>query len=158
MASSIDPSVPIAGHATTLSVRNNFLAAKNEIEALQGSASVINARRGATIISVASAPASGGVVTMNVTDWFNEGQVLYLKLTAIGNTLLTTFELYGRDTYQVADRMYQAAGADAYTAPYEDRIPFWYRDIDATTELHLRVINNGGNASTYTLEIVGMGI
>lgn len=35
MASSIDATKPVQGSATTLSVRNNFSAAKSEIEALQ---------------------------------------------------------------------------------------------------------------------------
>jgi hypothetical protein len=36
MTSLIDPTVPIFGAPTTASIRNNFLIAKNEIEALQG--------------------------------------------------------------------------------------------------------------------------
>lgn len=36
MASQIDPSKPTSGHATTEDVRDNFTAAKAEIEALQG--------------------------------------------------------------------------------------------------------------------------
>jgi len=35
MTSQIDPTVPVFGSPTTASIRNNFLIAKNEIEALQ---------------------------------------------------------------------------------------------------------------------------
>jgi hypothetical protein len=38
MSSAIDPTKPAEGNATTLSVRNNFAAAKDEIEALQADA------------------------------------------------------------------------------------------------------------------------
>ena len=74
MASTIDPTKPAAGAATTLSVRNNFLAAKNEIESLQTevaakqaalvSGSNIKTINGTSILGAGDIAVSGGTTVV----------------------------------------------------------------------------------------------
>lgn len=59
MASAIDPTKPTTGNPTTQSVRNNFAAAKTEIEALQAA----NAARAIAIVFTATAGAEPDYVT-----------------------------------------------------------------------------------------------
>jgi hypothetical protein len=113
-------------------------------------------KRDGDVIAIPSV-APGGSEVVDVTSFLDDGAVLYLKLTAAAATLATTLEIYGRDTYLAADRRYQAGDFDCWSAPYEDAVPFYYRDVDGSGELHVQVINNGGVASEYTLEVVGIG-
>jgi hypothetical protein len=63
MASAIDPTMPVTGTPTTASVRANFLAAHNEITALQNAAP-----SGGTVTSItAAAPLTGGTITASGT-------------------------------------------------------------------------------------------
>jgi len=115
-------------------------------------------RRDSTAIAVDTVAANGGSETIDVTGWFGEGVILHLRLAAQSATLRTTVELFGRDTLASEDRMYRAVDVDAHTSTYEDRVPFWYRDLDQSGELHVKITNNGTVASAYTLEAVGMGV
>src|SRR5262245_40391839 len=73
MTSAIDPTKPTSGAALTADVRANFLAAKNEIEALQGGSNFVDAP--ADSVSYARRngawnpvlPTSGGTVTGALT-------------------------------------------------------------------------------------------
>ena len=76
MASSIDPTKPITGNPTTLSVRDNFSAAKTEIEALQtdkadlaspaltGTATAVNLTVSGTLTASGTADLSGATLSL----------------------------------------------------------------------------------------------
>jgi len=114
-------------------------------------------KRGASVVNVPSVSAGGGVQEVNVTTFVDEGTILYLKLDAAAATLQTRLQLYGKDTFLVADLLYEAGLFDCNSSSYIDSVPFYWRDLDASKELHVKVINWGNVASTYTLEVVAMG-
>ena len=111
---------------------------------------------GASAITTGSAAAGGGTVDVNEGSFFDGGAVYLLTITAIGDTVSTSIRCYEDDGMSVGP-IYEAVGIDAYTATYEDRIPWPYQDADGTAELHCRITNSGANASTYTLEILAAG-
>lgn len=82
MSSAIDPTKPTAGTATTKSVRDNFSAAKDEIEALQ--TDVITAQ--STADAAASTAASAAMTAM--TTLYPVGAIYISTLTTNPNTLL----------------------------------------------------------------------
>lgn len=75
MASSIDPAIPPFGNATTAGVRNNFAAAKSEIEALQGARIIRVDFRGA-VETFQQCVANGVPQVITLTNLiFNDGAI-----------------------------------------------------------------------------------
>jgi hypothetical protein len=125
-------------------------------ETLSQPSTLLVARRGSLVVDIEST-APGSSTTADVTGWFGEGTVVYLELSAASASLRSNLEFYGQDDFSAGSLMYRAENVDAYSSAYEDRVPFHYRDLDGSGELHVRVTNNGTVASSYTLEIVGIG-
>lgn len=86
---------------------------------------------------------AGATEDFNLTGFLNRGLCHYLKVAETGGLATDTYDihLYAKDTFLAADLLYQAEGIDPAT-DFEDWLPFWVSDHDATRELHLRIINN----------------
>lgn len=103
MASSIDATKPVQGSATTLSVRNNFSAAKTEIEALQtdkadlaspaltGTATAVNLTVSGTLNAAGTLQVGGSAVTstaaeLNILDGVtaSAAEINYLDIATLG--------------------------------------------------------------------------
>lgn len=91
MASSIDSTKPIAGNPTTLSVRDNFSAAKGEIEALQATVPVPASTTEAGIVELATGAetntgtdATRAVTPDGLNDWTGSAQVTTLGTIVTG--------------------------------------------------------------------------
>ena len=94
MSSNIDTSIPPLGNATTAGVRNNFSAAKTEIEALQqqiGFADYNDAATGVTPISVS--PGTWTKLTNDKLGPFTVNDSLPFGITTVWNSTTNQFEL-----------------------------------------------------------------
>ena len=89
------------------------------------------------------------------TSFMNRGLVHYLKVAETGALVTGTYaiEMFAKDTFLAADLLYRATGIDP-SADYEDWLPWFSRDADETSELHVRITNNDTlNAGTYEITI-----
>jgi hypothetical protein len=87
--------------------------------------------------------------------WLNRGLVYYLKVEETGGSMVGTYdiEVYGKDTFLMADLMYKAEDIDP-SEDFEDFLPWRYEDRDVTREFHLKIINNdGSNGGTFTITV-----
>lgn len=85
MASNIDFSLPPFGSATTAGVRNNFIAAKNEIESLQNDVAQGASPSLVIVDSLSNLPApSGGIITLED----NKAYFFATTVDLIGNRLV----------------------------------------------------------------------
>ncbi len=108
MASSIDATKPVQGSATTLSVRNNFSAAKSEIEALQAATATATATSEGIVELATQAEVNAGSDT---------GRVVTCETLAAANNLLwagKTLVITDQSTYDGltpdADTIYVITG------------------------------------------------
>jgi len=93
MASNIDPATPPLGNATTAGVRNNFIAAKTEIETLQESLAAIQAQLTALYV--------GFVDPTNATlDWNNGTRTFTISPVTGSFSFYATGVLYSRSAPQ----------------------------------------------------------
>jgi len=98
---------------------------------------------------------AGSSTTQNYISWMNRGLVHYLKVEETGGSMTGTYdiEIYGKDTFQAADLMYQATNISP-TTDFEDWLPWWYKDKDGTSELHVKIINNdGSNGGVFSITL-----
>jgi hypothetical protein len=99
-------------------------------------------------------PASSEVET-NVGSCLNRGLAHYLKVEETGGVMtgLYDIELYAKDTFLEEDLLYRAT----FISPlddYEDFMPFWLRDEDASSELHVKIINSDAvNQGVFTVTV-----
>lgn len=150
--------IPGAGERAWAPHLYDALTKLDTVAGLIGAAvSPVVVKRGATAIAIPNVTAGGGSQQVDEGTFLDEGIVAEVRLTATAATLATRIEIYSKDTFLPADLLYQTADFDCFTAPYIDRVPFYFRDEDGSRELHVQVINDGGVDSTYTLEIVGIG-
>jgi hypothetical protein len=99
------------------------------------------------------AVAGGAAQTFNLTNFLNRGLAHYLKIEETGGLLTTTYgvEFYEEDNFSTL--LYRATYINPAT-PYEDWLPFWLKDADATRELHLKIINNDtAHAGTFNVSV-----
>jgi hypothetical protein len=94
----------------------------------------------------------------NKTSFVNRGLIHKVVLTETGGvaTGLYTVGIYSKDTFLAADKLYEATGIDpaANSRVYTDRLPWFYEDLDSTTELHIRITNaDPVNSMTFTFAI-----
>lgn len=97
---------------------------------------------------------AGSSQTFNLS-WLNRGLVYYLKVEETGGSMVGTYdiEVYGKDTFLMADLMYKAEDIDP-SEDFEDFLPWRYEDRDVTREFHLKIINNdGSNGGTFTITV-----
>jgi hypothetical protein len=98
---------------------------------------------------------AGSSTTQNITAWMNRGLVHYLKIEETGGSMTGTYdiEFFGKDTFLAADLMYKAEDIDP-SADFEDWLPWWYKDKDGTSELHVKITNNdGSHAGTFSITL-----
>lgn len=130
MASLIDPTKPASGVATTQSVRDNFLAAKNEIEALQD--------------ALASVPTGVGSVTMTA------GEALAARDIAVLGPDLRVYKPAGGPAVST-----DASTLPAYLTsgvcynPATNTVVMMYRDPVVTTSIRVvsGTVNEDGTTS-----------
>jgi hypothetical protein len=99
-------------------------------------------------------PASSNAA-VNQTSFMNRGLVHYLKVAETGGLVFGTYaiEIFARDTFQDEDLLYKAVGIRP-DLDFEDWLPWFCRDADETSELHVRVTNHdGAKSGTYELTI-----
>jgi len=111
-----------------------------------------------TEITTGSAAASGGTVSGSIDVGTNDGNIDKLRVTAIGNTVLSTIEFF--TDAGLSDLLYRATNKDCYTTPHDDRIAWPLSSWTATLTndlLYYKITNNGANPSTYTIEMTGEG-
>jgi len=110
-------------------------------------------------ISAGNAVSSSSSQTFNLAAYVNRGLVSKLKITETGGTMTGTYdvEIYSKSTFLAGDLLYKATAIDATlnSRIYTDRLPFMYEDEDATSKLHIKIINNDGSHNgTFTFELV----
>jgi hypothetical protein len=109
----------------------------------------------ATLATIA-ATATG---SYDLTGYFNRGIIHTIKITenhADGATGTYDVRLYKKDTKVAADLMYSVDAIDptANGRVYQDDVVVYYRDDDATDELHLQIDNNDATLNmSFTIEI-----
>jgi len=99
--------------------------------------------------------AAGGNHAVNQTGFMNRGLVHYLKVAETGGLVFGTYavEIFARDTFQGEDLLYKATGIRP-DLDFEDWLPWFCRDADETSELHVRITNHdGANPGTYEITI-----
>lgn len=110
-------------------------------------------------ITTGTATAGGGTVQGSILLGTNSGIVYGLRVRSVGNTVLSTIEMFA-DSARL-DRTYLASNKDCYTSPYHvDRTPWMLQSFDNDLVgglLYYTITNNGANASTYIIEVVGEG-
>jgi len=109
-------------------------------------------------LTTGSLGASGGTVSLNITSFINKGSIISLSVTRTAGTGGddVDIEVFTKDTFLAADRIYFAEAADASTA-YIDRSSFYYEDEDTSTELHVKVTNQSAAAATFDVNAVAQG-
>ena len=113
----------------------------------------------------ASVPSTGSIEHNEVITSSNI-HIVKVKVvpSIVGGT--SEIQLYEKDTFQVADLVY---GSNPFAGTYFDPIQkdsagviteaergyvVPYDDDNATTEIHVKLLNNDGQAKTYTVTIV----
>ena len=87
MSSNIDTAIPPFGTPTTAGVRNNFTAAKSEIEALQGAVGFVDYKDAATAITpISVAPAPCTKLTNDTLGPFTKTDALPTGVTSLWNS------------------------------------------------------------------------
>src|SRR5574343_192769 len=90
---------------------------------------------------------------VDISGCCNRGLAHYLKVTETGGSMTGNYdiELYADDAFTIL--LYMATGIDP-AIDYEDWLPFWLRDVDSSSELHLKISNNDSvNAGVFDVEI-----
>jgi hypothetical protein len=108
-----------------------------------------------TLTQTSLAVAANSSQTWNWTGWFNRGLITKFEIDETGGAGVSDYdvEIYGKDTFQAADMMYQAQGINP-SAVFTDLLPFWYKDKDSTSEMHIKIINNDLSfAGTFSVTI-----
>jgi hypothetical protein len=115
--------------------------------------------RGAGKTVTASAASGGGTATGNIDLGVSWGEIILLRVKANGNTTDSDVAFYtdaGR-----TDLIYLAEDKNCFAAPYHVDAEGW--DCFSMTNnlagglLYYTITNNGANASTYDIEMVGWG-
>ena len=99
--------------------------------------------------------AASSNAAVNQTSFMNRGLVHYLKVAETGGLVFGTYaiEIFARDTFQDEDLLYKAVGIRP-DLDFEDWLPWFCRDADETSELHVRITNHdGANPGTYEITI-----
>jgi len=104
-------------------------------------------------LTTASAGPTGGTVSGTINVGIDIGTIGRLKVTAIGNTTDSSIQFFS--DAGLSDQLYLAANLDCYSSPYED-LTVWFAG-PLVGGLHYQITNNGANASTYEVELLGMG-
>jgi len=112
-----------------------------------------------TFQSAGNVATANTTTSFNLTAFINRGLVHTLKATETGATMtgLYDLEIYAKDTFAAADLLYKAADVDpaASSRVYTDRLPWFYEDLDATVELHIRIVNKDAtNNGTFTFDLI----
>jgi hypothetical protein len=102
--------------------------------------------------------APGAHLDLDITGWFNSGMISHLGIQAASASTQTMIELYYKDSYAAGQLAYRAGLFDCYTSNFQDMVPFYYEDSDHSGEIHLRIYNYGSVASTYSLQVDGVGL
>ena len=80
--------------------------------------------------------------------WLDRGLVWFFQISQAGMTAGTfDVEIYADDGFTIL--LYKAINI-TYDTTYQDRLPWFYEDEDASTELHIKIINNGTDDGTFT--------
>jgi hypothetical protein len=102
---------------------------------------------------------AGSSQSLNYPGWLNRGECWYFKIDETGGVMTGTYgvEIYAKDTFLPGtdneDLIYKAINIGV-TLAFIDHLPFWVRDNDETSELHIKIINNdGSNGGTFTFTI-----
>lgn len=109
----------------------------------------------AELISTGNVVNANSSQTFNKTGWINTGLVYYLKIAETGGTLTGPYdiEVYGKDTFLAADLMYKAEWIYP-TADFVDNLPWYYKDLDGTSELHIKISNRDvTHNGTFTITL-----
>lgn len=117
-----------------------------------------------TTFTTASVPASGSVEHNQV---IASSSIHIYKIKVVPSIVGVTsqVQLYEKDTFQVADLVY---GSNPFAGTYFDPIQkdsagviteaergylVPYDDDDATTEIHMKILNNDSQAKTYDVTV-----
>jgi hypothetical protein len=98
------------------------------------------------------------LATLNLTGFANRALIHSVSWNTIAGTPTTAYDVkfYGKDTHLAADLQYQLDNVDPTAGPpnVTDTLPFFYEDLDGTSELHLTVDNNDlAQAGTFEVTI-----
>lgn len=110
-----------------------------------------------TPTSTGSIGASGGSVDLDIGSLFDIGELIHLEVERTSGTggSDVDIEIYTEDTF--TNRIYNAPGVDITSVPFIDRTGIFYEDLDASTELHIRITNNSGATFTADVKVVAQG-
>jgi hypothetical protein len=98
---------------------------------------------------------ASSAVETDVTAIMNRGLVNYLKVEETGGLVSGTYdiEFFAKDTFLAADLLYKAEGIDP-ASDYQDWIPWFCRDADDTSEVHVKITNDDAGAQgTYVITL-----
>ena len=99
--------------------------------------------------------ASGMVVnqsagqTFDKVGWLDRGLVWFFEVSPTGMSAGTfDVEIYADDAFSVL--LYKLTNL-VYNVTFQDSLPWFYEDEDGSTELHIKIINNGTGNGTFTV-------
>jgi hypothetical protein len=100
--------------------------------------------------------AVGSAATRDITSFVNRAKIREIRVASDPSNLSTSYavELYERDTFASARLAYQFTGINHRLRDIITGIGMDYRDLDETSELHARIVNNGGAASFFDFIII----
>lgn len=124
-----------------------------------------SASRYTTLTFTSGSVSAGSTLTSNQTISDDHINIYKVKVSTATTTSTADIELYKRDTYQLADRVYWAndfSCAAAFVDPRErtsgternEGFVVPYEDLDETTELHIKLTNNDSSAKTFTVTVI----
>jgi hypothetical protein len=124
-----------------------------------GSSLVTIDTRGAGKTVTPSAASGGGTATGSINLGVSWGEIILLRVKANGNTTSSVIQFFA-DAART-DAVYVSWPADCFTAPYYEDHEGWTcfskTNNLAGGLLYYTITNNGANASTYDIEMVGWG-
>lgn len=109
--------------------------------------------------TVTQSAAISGSVTGSIDVGISYGIMMGLRVKANSETLSSTIEFFADEA--MSDRIYLASSKDCYTSGHIDRTAWGIFSFTNTvlenSKLYYKITNNGSNASTYDIEVVGHG-
>ena len=86
--------------------------------------------------------------TFDKVGWLDRGLIWFFQVSQTGMSAGTfDIEIYADDAFSVL--LYRLTDL-VYNVTFQDSLPWFYDDEDGTTELHIKIINNGTGNGTFT--------
>ena len=107
-----------------------------------------------------SAAAAGGTTTGSIDLGLSAGTISALRVKANGVTVDSTIEFFA-DVART-DLLYLASNKDCHTSPHFEDKTAWaclsFTQVLEASKIYYQITNDGANASTYDIEMFGLGI